>query len=272
MLGLLYFGPLYLTMQIGAIGAFSLGAVTAAAFALEKRRGFLAGLMLSLVLLKPPLGLPLLMLAGVWLFFRHCWTAFAGIAVGSALLLLAGMLLDPKWPFIFIGSAGDGIATRSLGLHSTVFSVAHGVCASVGNCQWLLGAIVALLLCLAASAYLWRRHLMLTHLDAFALIIPIAFMSAVYAWSYDQVLYVLPIAWIVGRLAQSLRGVVTGVIFALVTVAVSLVALATHAYTGSDLLSSLTTLIVLMGVGLAQLALPITKASGAPHSRLHVEA
>jgi hypothetical protein len=179
--------------------------------------------------------------------------ALIGMCTGSVLLLIAGLFLDPGWPGVFISSAGDGIATRNLGLHSTVFSVAHSLCAGAGNCQWLLGALAALLLGGAAGAYLWRRRLLLTHLGAFSLIIPIAFVSAVYAWSYDQVLYVLPIAWIVSRWARSPRGTVTAVIFALLTIAVSLTALAIHAYTGSDLLSGLTSLLVLAGVGLTEL-------------------
>ncbi|HET6846591.1 MAG TPA: glycosyltransferase family 87 protein [Anaerolineales bacterium] len=260
-LGLLFFGPLYLTLQIGALGAFTLGAVTAGVLALDRRRDLLGGVLLSLVMLKPPLGLPIVLLAGVWLVMRRCWMALIGISAGSTLLLLAGLFIDPGWPGVFVGSAGDGIATRSLGLHSTVFSMAHIVCASGGNYQWLLGALAALLLGLAAGAYLWRRRLLLTHLEAFSVIIPIAFVSAVYAWSYDQVLYVLPIAWILGRWAKSPRGTLGAAIFGLLTIAVSLTALAIHAYTGSDLLSGLTSLLVLAGVGLAELAPQTTRPS-----------
>ena len=248
--GLLFFGPMYLTLQIGAMGAFTLGALTGSVLALETRRPFLAGALLSLVLLKPPQGLPILLLAGAWLVFARSWRALLGVGVGSFALLLVGMLVDPRWPSVFVSSAGD-ISTRSLGLHSTVFSVARDLCGSGGNCPWVLGSLAAVTVGLATLAFLWRRRLSLSHLGVFSLILPVAFVSAPYAWSYDQIVYVIPITWVVARLAHSTRGLVLAIAFVALAIVLSLAALVAHAYTGFDLLSSITTLLVLIGVGAA---------------------
>ena len=201
----MFFGPVYLTLQIGALGALTLGAMTGAILALERRRDFLAGTLLSLALLKPSQGLPILLLGGIWLIFRRSWKAILGMAVGALGLLLLGFLLDPAWPVVFLGSA-QGLMTRNVGLHSNVFSLASHACASGGACTWLLGGVASLIVAGATLLYLWRRRRALTQVEAFSLIFPIAFILAIYAWSYDQILYVIPIAWIAAQLAVSRRG------------------------------------------------------------------
>jgi hypothetical protein len=254
-LALLFFGPVYLTVQIGGIGALTLGAMTAAILALEKRREYVAGALLSLVLLKPSQGIPILLLGGIWLLFQASWKGIFGLAVGSLALLLTGLILEPTWPAVFLSSAQD-LIPRNLGLHSNVFSIARDLCAPGGRCTWILGGAAAVFLDAATLAYLWRRR-NLTQLAAFSFIIPVAFITAVYAWSYDQILYVIPIAWVAGQLSRSPRGYLAAFAFTVLVVTVSLVALALHAYTGTDVLSSITTLVVLAGVGLALTKAPL---------------
>jgi hypothetical protein len=249
-LGLLFFGPVYLTLQIGALGAFTLGTLTAAILALDGRRELIGGALLSLLLLKPSQGLPIVLLCGIWLLSHRSWNAILGIAMGSVALLLVGILLDPAWPVAFAGSS-QGLMTRNLGLQSTVFSLASHVCVAGVHCTWILGGAAAFGLGAATLAYLWRRRPRVTHLEAFSLIVPISFVTAVYGWSYDQILYVIPIAWVAGRLARRRRGYAAAGAFVLTTVLVSLVALGTHAYTGIDVLSSFTSFMVLVGIGAA---------------------
>ena len=238
-LALLFFGPLYLTLQIGGLGAVALGATTASIIALERRRELLAGILLSLLFLKPSQGLPILLLSGAWLLSRHSGRSILGMALGSLGLLVVGMLLDPKWPAVFLGSA-QGLMTRNLGLHSNVFSLARHACGIDGACTWLVGGVAALVLGVATMAYLWRRRQVLTHWEAFSLMIPMAFLASPYGWSYDQILYVIPIAWVVGRLMALPRGGLPAIIFTLFVIVLSLAALAVHAYWGTDLLSGVT--------------------------------
>jgi hypothetical protein len=247
-LGLLFFGPVYLSLQIGALGAFTLAAMTGAIVAFERRRDLLGGVLLSLLLLKPPQGLPVVLLGGIWLLFLKRSRAILGLALGLLGLLALGMIVDPAWPGLFAASS-QGLLSRNIGLHSNAFSIAWELIGPRPYFPWILGGVIALLLAIAALAYLWRRRQHLTQLEAFSLIIPIGFLTAVYAWSYDQMLYVIPIAWVAGRLARTPRGYIAAFGFTLLVVATSLVALAVHAYTGTDVLSSATTLLVLVGLG-----------------------
>jgi hypothetical protein len=76
------------------------------------------------------------------------------------------------------------------------------------------------------------------------LIIPLGFVSAIYLWSYDQILYVIPIVWIASRLLDKTRSYLPVFLFLLALDVISFVALAAQAFTQQDLLSITTTLLV----------------------------
>ena len=92
-----FFGPLYLTLHTGSIGAFAMLAILGAILLLEKDKSLLAGIVLSLTMLKPPQGLTILLLAGIWFLARRDWKAIFGVAIGGISLLIIGMIQDPLW-------------------------------------------------------------------------------------------------------------------------------------------------------------------------------
>jgi hypothetical protein len=97
--GNVFFGPMYLTLHAGSVGAIALLALLAAILLLEKDKSLLAGIMLSLTMLKPPQGVPILFLAGIWFLARRDWKAIYGVAIGGIALLLIGMIQErPKIP------------------------------------------------------------------------------------------------------------------------------------------------------------------------------
>src|SRR5258708_20241157 len=50
--------------------------------------------------------------------------------------------------------------------------------------------------------FMWKNRLWVTPWDAFNVVVPIAFISTIYLWSYDQIIYIIPIIWIVGNLVE----------------------------------------------------------------------
>ncbi len=70
--------------------------------------------------------------------------------------------------------------------------------------------------------------------SAFNLIIPIAFLTAIYLWCYDQLLYIVPVVWISTRLLTKRRSYVPVLGFLMVLDLLSLVALAVQAYIRQD--------------------------------------
>ncbi len=242
MISLLFFGPVYLSLQVGSVGVLSLAAI-ALTILLEEEKPLLAGMAFSLTMLKPPQALPLLILTGIWFLSKKELKLIAGILIGGMLLLILWMFRDPLGLFKFRNSS-DLLLGHTLGVQSNVYGFSYGVCHQDLGCMWIVGSIAALILLTVGVWYLLRNHERLTTWEAFNLIIPLGFVSAVYLWSYDQLLYLVPIIWISARLLERTRSYVPVLLFLIVVDVVSFIALAVQATNHQDLLSITTTLLV----------------------------
>jgi hypothetical protein len=241
---LLFFGPFYLTLQIGSVGALALLAVLSAILLLEHDQPILAGVLLSLTMLKPPQGLTILILVGIWSLARRDWKTILGAAIGGIVLLIVGMIRDPVWVIKMRGASAI-VLDRTLGVNSNIYSFAYLTCGQNISCMWIAGTIGSILVLAAGGYYLWRNRDRLTAWEAFNLIIPLGFVSTIYLWSYDQLLYIIPIVWIVGTLVEQTKTYIYVFIFLILLDGFSFYALLTQAYTHKDLLSIINTIIVL---------------------------
>lgn len=134
-----FFGPLYLTLHTGSVGALAILSVAGAILLLEKDKSLLAGIALSLTILKPPQGLTILLLAGIWFLARRDWKAIYGVAIGGIALLVVGIIQDPFWVTKFFG-ATQAVMDRTLGVHSNVWAYAYLACGGISPCSTVLGA------------------------------------------------------------------------------------------------------------------------------------
>jgi hypothetical protein len=247
---LFFFGPLYLTLHTGSIGAFALLSVLGAILLLEKGKSFPAGIVLSLTILKPPQGLTILLLAGIWFLARRDWKAIYGVAIGGISLLVIGMIQDPLWLIKFRG-ASEAVMDRTLGVHSNVWAFAYLACGGASPCSTLLGGILGLVLLGLGGFFLWKNQpkgtapAKVMAWEAFNVILPIAFASTVYLWAYDQLPYIIPIVWIIGTLVQRTKSYIHALLFLVAVDAFSFYALVQQASTHKDLWSLATTVIVL---------------------------
>lgn len=241
---LLFFGPIYLSLQIGSLAPLTLLILIAALALLERGLSVPAGILLSLTMLKPPQGITILILAGVWFLARHDWKAIGGVALGGLALLTVGLSKDPGWIGKF-ATAGQVVLDRTLGVQSNVFSFAYLACGRNLGCMWMLGTAAMLLLLGLTSLYLWRHAGQQSPWDAFCLIIPVAFVSTIYLWSYDQLPYLIPMLWLAGSLVERSRSYIPTFALIIVLVLVSLIGLVIQAYTRSDLLSIFPTVLII---------------------------
>lgn len=244
MVFLLFFGPIFLSLQIGSVGPLALAAVLLCILFLEREGSFPAGLALSMTMLKPPQGITILFLAGIWLLARRDWRALAGIGTGGILLLLLGMIRDPLWPAKF-RAASTAVLDRTLGTHSNVFSFAYLACGQDIRCMWVYGTIGTLILLGLGGYYLWHYRTRLTPWEAFNIILPVAFVSTIYLWAYDQLTYVIPITWILAKLVENTRSFVQAFVFLIVLEGFAFWALVVQAHTHKDRLSIITTVLTL---------------------------
>jgi len=263
MLFLTFFGPMYLTLQIGSLGPLTLIILFAAMVLLQKKPSFAAGILLALTMLKPSQGVPILFLIGIWLLARKDWKTILGIFLGGIILWVIGMSINPNWVGEFLHS-GEAAFDRRLGFQSNVWSFSYLLCNKEQNCSFALGGGLALLLLGGTAFYLWRNHAKLTLWQAFNIIIPIAFVSTIYLWAYDQILYIIPIIWVIGTLIERTKSYIHVFILLVILDFFSLYALFQQALTQKDLWSLGTTIIVLgMVLGLTYLnkIKPIDKPS-----------
>ncbi len=255
-----FFGPLYLTLFTGSIGAIAALVILGAILLFEKDKSLLAGIVLSLTILKPPQGLPILLLAGIWFLAQRDWKAILGVTIGGISLLLIGMIQDPLWAIKFLG-ASQAVMDRTQGVHSNVWAFSYLACGGASPCSTLLGGTLGLVLLGLGGFFLWRNQAKVTAWEAFNIIIPIAFVSTIYLWAYDQLTYIIPIVWIVGTLVERTKSYIHAFLFLIVLDVFSFYALVQQASTDKDLWSFGTTVIVLgMVLGLLYLK-PIDKPS-----------
>ncbi|MBL8051067.1 MAG: DUF2029 domain-containing protein, partial [Anaerolineales bacterium] len=227
-LAVIFFGPGYLTLHTGAVGAFALLFLTLAVVLLEKENFIFAGILLSLTMLKPPQGLTILLLAGLWFLIKKNWKAIIGIGIGGILLLAIGLIQDPQWIQKFIG-ASNAVMDRTQGVHSNVWAFGYLICNGETTCSTLLGIGLSLILLGSSGFILWRNQAKWSDWEAMNLIIPIGFVSTIYLWAYDQITYIIPIVWIVATLVQKSRSYLWSFLFLILLDVVSLFALAQQA-------------------------------------------
>ncbi len=240
----LFFGPVYLSLQIGSIGAIAMAALLVAIILLEQNKSLPAGLALSLLALKPPQGFPILFLAGIWFLFRRDWKAIAGMILGGLILLIGGLIYDPLWIQKFLNNS-ESILGRTLGVQSNLWSLSYLACNANGTCTAILGGVLFVGLITAGGWFVWRFRSQLTAWETFSIIIPIAFVCAVYLFAYDQMLFIFPIVWIAAKLVERTKSYVPSLLFMIGLDVLSIALLVVQANTKSDVWNISITIIVL---------------------------
>lgn len=244
MLLMLFFGPIYLSLQIGSIGSLTLLILLMAMLLLQKNYSFASGILLAMTMLKPPQGISILFLIGIWFLLRKDWKAILGIFLGGIILWALGMAIDKNWVSEFLHSS-EAAFDRRLGFQPNVWSFSYLLCNKNLNCSFTTGSILSLIFLGSTAYFLWLNHKVLSIWEAFNIIIPIAFTATVYLWGYDQILYIFPIIWVTGTLMKRTKNYLYVFLFLFFIDLFSFYALLQHANTEKDLWSLGTTIIVL---------------------------
>ena len=148
------------------------------------------------------------------------------------------------WVIKFSG-ASQAVMDRTQGVHSNVWAFAYLACKGTTLCSNLLGGILSLILLGLGGFFLWRNHSKVTAWEAFNVILPIAFVSTIYLWAYDQLPYIIPVVWIIGTLVVRTKNYLLTFVFLIVLEIFSFFALVQLASTDKDLWSLGTTILVL---------------------------
>jgi hypothetical protein len=146
------------------------------------------GALLSLLSLKPSLGVPLLVMIGLWLLRQKKWPAIAALFMGGLALAALGWMSDPGWMVKFL-AAGQRKLQVSFGLTPNVWGLAMFITRSQLASLIIGGAVT--LGCLG-----WFGKKMISSSNPLAIMgqtISLALFLTPFLWSYDLTLALFPI-------------------------------------------------------------------------------
>jgi hypothetical protein len=190
--GAFLFRPFLVTLIHGQIGAFLLLIIVLAVLCLESRKMYLGGFLIGLIMLKPNIGLLIVILVSIWVLFKKMWLYFAGLLSSAILMFLISQISLPGWInqyYSVLISKGDQI----LGLNPTLWGVAGLICNYNQVCTFRIGILMSILILLIVIVFIvYNRH-SLTARIVFSISISTTLLLTPYAWAYDQILLLLPI-------------------------------------------------------------------------------
>ena len=199
--GVFLFRPSFSVIFNGQILSLLLLLVCVSILLFRRQRWLWGGFALSLLSLKPSIGIPILAFAGIWLLAKKQWSGIFGIVLGCVALLLIGMLVDPNWVIDYMSVGGDSFS-KYFGLHPTMWGVVDKIFIQDAK-SVAAGAVVSLIIFLTEIYILSKRSLNNSPIEAFASILPAGLLIAPYSWSYDQILLAVPLVYLMIRIASS---------------------------------------------------------------------
>ena len=178
-------------------------------FVLAERagRGFVAGLCLALLLVKPQNQLVLAAVGLVWLIDRRRWAVLLGAAVGGTGLSAVAAAGNPHtFAQYFNALATEPPADWMPPLPATLLRLLFG-----WDRYWL--TFLPLLPGTAWGLWHYRRH---RHAwdwaDRVPLLLLVSYLASPYGWAYDQVVFLFPVVQVTARLGPRSRDAVPAVL------------------------------------------------------------
>lgn len=242
--GLFLFRPTILTLVNGQLTAFLLLILTGAIVLWSKGRWEWGAFLLSLLILKPNLGGPILLLLCAWLLYAKKYKALLAVGVGWLFLLVIGLIQDPNWVQRYLG-IGSGKILETFGFSPTTWGLASLVCGFDPPCNLILGGIFGILLLVPATWLVASRRIG-TPLGVVSLIVSVALLVTPYSWTYDQLLLVIPIAAITLAYAGRKEGVLPAFLISPGMAILSLLLLIPNTSMGVEIFNALLPQVVLI--------------------------
>jgi hypothetical protein len=216
--GIVLFRPTILTITLGQFSGFLLLVIAAVVYLWEKENYWQGALLLPILLLKPHLGVPIVVLLTVYLLFRKKIIPLAAEFAAGFALIMVGLALNPHWISEF-WAAGTTKISQTFGFSPTIWGVSAFFCNYDLNCTIGFGGFFGLLLLLGCLFLLARNHKVLSPAMAAGLAICVTLSLTPYTWTYDQILLIVPIVGLtIGLGQEGQRFLPTALIFLLIDI------------------------------------------------------
>jgi hypothetical protein len=258
--GLLFFLALVLTAQpfwllvvYGQITGIMLGLAGLAALFIARREDARAGIVFALLVLKPQIAGAF----GPLVFLRSARDRprFAVAAAGTlAALAVATILLRPGWPGEWLAEL-VGRRVRVSGLLSTAWGLSADLFGS-----WAVALVLIAVLVLGIALIVGHVP---GHLAFAAIALPVSLFVSPYAWSYDQLVLVLPWALVIA-IAVRARGVARSALLVATAVVAGLLPWSLYAIAFTRGLETLNAIVPALTALLVAVAVRLEEPRGAP--------
>ena len=182
--GAIFFRATYAALRFGQIGPWLLLSMAGSIFLWEKEKRFWSGVVLALIILKPTIGGPYILLTVIWMAVKKHWEAIWGLLAGGIGLLILGVLQDPLWVVKFLESGNQKFG-ETFAYAPNVWGLARLI--TNGKAIVLVGGVTTILLIGGVMRFALRQNYTLSFKEFFSLITPVVLFTTPYLWGYDQI-------------------------------------------------------------------------------------
>ena len=192
------FQPVIITLLSGQYNLFTLIILAAAYVLLHEEKDWPAGLITSLLLLRPNPFVFFIPGVLIWAMAHKRWKYIAGFTVASIGLFVISEMIQPGWIVTWLDF--------TIGSHGKLYSYGQiaptlgGMLADIGRTlapevRTGINLMVTLLLCTAGIGVSLRKDVSLGYI--FSALITISLCITPYAWNYDHVLLLFTLAYVI---------------------------------------------------------------------------
>lgn len=151
----------------------------------RQERPFLAGIVLSFVIIKPNAFVLFVPAFGLWLLWQRRWRIVAGAAAGGLAMLLISWLVLPGWLFEWLNVTGK---TEATAITPTMWGLAYEIWPE----WWPILGLVFVVGVTAVTGLILFRHKNLTETEVMPLALIGSLLITPYAWVYEHLLLLIP--------------------------------------------------------------------------------
>jgi hypothetical protein len=183
------------TIRIGQIDWLILLFLALGLYYFEKQHWLLGGVYIALSMIKPQIGVPLILFLSFWLLMRKKWLGIIGEGILMLFLYVLGWLFNHSWLIQWLEMGGKKLES-SFCCTPTLWGLSSLFCNFDMSCGLIVGAVIALLAC--ALLFLLLTQIPNNKANiALGLSIPVALLVSPYLWTYSQIILLIPILIIV---------------------------------------------------------------------------
>jgi len=240
--GIFLFRAVAVLLYLGQIDWLILLCVVLGMLHWEKQKWAQGMMLISISIIKPQLGAPLLIFVSLWLILHRLWKAIIAGGITISALFLIGWLFDHGWLMRWLHIGGTKIESLVC-CTPTIWGLSSLFCRFNMVCGVKLGIALASVLSVIMGVILVKRRDMGTRF-LLGLLIPIALLVSPYLWTYSHISLLLPILVILGMLRHRKLPFMLVAPFPLYITLVSSGIVFLSIRVGVDVLSSLVPLVV----------------------------